>query len=78
MKKSAFCAEVVDRLEKRVAVVKPQIAFFERLGWRGLRALDAIVDHFESMLEAIRDPDGYGVWQIPVISGRVPGLPGDA
>jgi ubiquinone/menaquinone biosynthesis C-methylase UbiE len=34
--------------------------------------LDAIVDHFESMLEAIRDPDGYGVWQIPVISGRVP------
>jgi orotidine-5'-phosphate decarboxylase len=39
----AFLVEVVDRLEKRVAVVKPQIAFFERLGWRGLRALDAVV-----------------------------------
>jgi len=38
-------------------------------------ALDAIIDHFEGMLESIRDPDGYGVWQIPVISGRVPGGP---
>jgi orotidine-5'-phosphate decarboxylase len=40
----AFFEEVVDRLEKRVAVVKPQIALFERLGWRGLRALEAIVE----------------------------------
>jgi orotidine-5'-phosphate decarboxylase len=39
----AFCLEVVDRLEKRVAVVKPQIALFERLGWRGLRALETVV-----------------------------------
>lgn len=35
-------------------------------------ALDEVLGHFESMLGAIRDPDGYGVWQVPVISGRVP------
>jgi orotidine-5'-phosphate decarboxylase len=40
----AFLEEVVDRLEKRVAVVKPQIALFESLGWRGLEALEAVVD----------------------------------
>ncbi len=39
----AFFEEVVDRLDKRVAVVKPQIALFEQLGWRGLRALEAVV-----------------------------------
>ena len=32
----------VDRLAGRVAIIKPQIAFFEQLGWRGLRVLDAI------------------------------------
>ena len=40
----AFLEAVVDRLEKRVAVVKPQIALFEQLGWRGLEVLDALVD----------------------------------
>ncbi len=44
----AFFEEVVDRLEKRVAVVKPQIALFERLGWRGLRALEAIVERCQA------------------------------
>ena len=39
----AFLAEVVDRLEKRVAIVKPQIAFFEQLGWQGLRVLEDVV-----------------------------------
>jgi len=37
-----FLLAVVDRLEGRVAVVKPQIAFFEQLGWRGLRALERV------------------------------------
>jgi len=40
----AFCAEVIDRLEDRVAVVKPQIALFEQLGWRGLQVLEVLVD----------------------------------
>lgn len=38
-----FVCTAVDRLEGRVAIVKPQIAFYERLGWRGLRALERIV-----------------------------------
>lgn len=38
-----FCCAIVDRLVDRVAVVKPQIAFFEQLGWPGFRALAAVV-----------------------------------
>ena len=39
---AAFLAAVLDRLEGRVAIVKPQIAFFEQLGWRGMRVLDGL------------------------------------
>jgi orotidine-5'-phosphate decarboxylase len=39
-----FLGAVIDRVEGRVAIVKPQIAFFEQLGWRGLRALEALCD----------------------------------
>lgn len=37
-----FLGAFVERLAGRVAVVKPQSAFFERLGWRGLRALERV------------------------------------
>lgn len=37
-----FLAAVIDRIAGRVAVVKPQIAFFEQLGWRGLQALESL------------------------------------
>jgi orotidine-5'-phosphate decarboxylase len=37
-----FLTSVLDRIAGRVAVIKPQIAFFEQLGWRGLRVLDTI------------------------------------
>ena len=39
----AFFDAVLDRLEGRVAVVKPQIAFFEAFGARGMAALERIV-----------------------------------
>ncbi len=39
-----FLAAIVERAAGRVAIVKPQIAFFERLGWRGLRALERLVE----------------------------------
>ena len=39
-----FVLALVDRLEGRVAVVKPQIAFFEQLGWRGLQVLERVVE----------------------------------
>lgn len=38
----AFLAAVIDRVAGRVAIVKPQIAFFEQLGWRGLRVLEGL------------------------------------
>ena len=38
-----FLLAVIDRVEGRVALVKPQIAFYERLGWRGLRVLETVV-----------------------------------
>ena len=40
----AFLAAVIDRVAGQVAILKPQIAFFEQLGWRGLRALERLVE----------------------------------
>jgi len=39
----AFCSSIVDRVADRVAIVKPQIAFFEQLGWAGMRALSSVM-----------------------------------
>ncbi|MFP8873020.1 MAG: orotidine-5'-phosphate decarboxylase [Myxococcota bacterium] len=39
----AFCLAVIERAAGRVAIVKPQIACFEPLGWRGVRALERVV-----------------------------------
>ena len=39
----AFLGALIDRLAGRVAVVKPQIAFFEQLGWRGMQLLEKTV-----------------------------------
>lgn len=41
---SFFCA-VLDACAGKVPIVKPQIAFFEQLGWRGLRALERLAGH---------------------------------
>lgn len=38
----SFLTSVLDRLVGRVAVIKPQIAFFEQLGWRGIQVLDGL------------------------------------
>ena len=37
-----FLGAVIDRIIGRVAIIKPQIAFFEQLGWRGIRVLDGL------------------------------------
>lgn len=39
----AFFEDVIDACVDRIPVVKPQIAFFEQLGWRGLRVLEGLV-----------------------------------
>lgn len=38
----SFMTAVLDRVADRVAIIKPQIAFFEQLGWRGMRVLDGL------------------------------------
>lgn len=38
-----FLLAILDRVADKVAVVKPQMAFFEQLGWRGLQVLETVV-----------------------------------
>ncbi len=38
-----FGLEILDLVEDQAACIKPQSAFFEREGWRGVRALERIV-----------------------------------
>ncbi len=38
-----FLLAVLDRYAQQVAAVKPQVAFFEQMGWRGWQVLEAIV-----------------------------------
>ncbi len=33
---------------------------------------DEVVAYFHDMIETLRDPDGYGVWFVPVLSAVVP------
>lgn len=80
----AFSLAVIDRAAGRVAIVKPQIAFFEQLGWRGLRALDRICAHARAaglmvLLDAKRGDigstaEGYAAAYL----GAVAALPVDA
>ena len=39
-----FLTAIVDRIAGRVAIVKPQAAFFEQLGWRGVQALARVIE----------------------------------
>ncbi len=36
---------------------------------------EAFIEHFDEMIDTLRDPFGYGVWQVPVVAGRVPRHP---
>ena len=38
-----FCQAMLDRLAGKVVCVKPQSAFFEALGWRGVEVLDRVL-----------------------------------
>jgi orotidine-5'-phosphate decarboxylase len=44
----AFGLEMVEVLGDLVAVFKPQIAFFERFGWQGLKAAAEVIAHLRS------------------------------
>jgi|HubBroStandDraft_1064217.scaffolds.fasta_scaffold58322_1 orotidine-5'-phosphate decarboxylase len=38
-----FCCRVIDLIAPDVAVVKPQVSLFERLGWRGWQSLERVI-----------------------------------
>jgi orotidine-5'-phosphate decarboxylase len=38
-----FCCRAIDLIAADVAIVKPQASLFERLGWRGWRALERVI-----------------------------------
>jgi orotidine-5'-phosphate decarboxylase len=40
-----FCCRVIDLIAADVAIVKPQASLFERLGWRGWRALERVMQY---------------------------------
>lgn len=40
-----FCCRTIDLVATDVAIVKPQVALFERLGWHGWQALERVVHH---------------------------------
>ncbi len=42
---SAFCREIIDVVASRVAIVKPQVAFFEQLGPAGMQSLADVIAH---------------------------------
>ncbi len=44
-----FCCRLVDLVADCVAVIKPQMALFEALGWRGIRALERVVQHARAL-----------------------------
>lgn len=50
-----FCTGVLEAVREEAVAVKPQIAFFEQFGWRGLRAFQHCVERAAS-------------WGIPVIA----------
>ncbi|HUG60668.1 MAG TPA: orotidine-5'-phosphate decarboxylase [Methylomirabilota bacterium] len=43
-----FGLEMVEALGDRIGVFKPQVAFYERFGWRGLKALEEVMRHIRS------------------------------
>lgn len=44
-----FFTEVIDRLEGRVVAVKPQSAFFEQHGWRGMQVLESLIEKCKNL-----------------------------
>ena len=43
-----FCRGLIDGLHEVVPAVKPQSAYFEMLGWRGMKALEEVISYAKS------------------------------
>lgn len=46
--------------------------FAEVIAQKSSLSLETVVAHFDDILACLRNPEGYFVWQVPVVSGRVP------
>lgn len=40
-----FCTGIIDVVAPLAPAIKPQVAFFEQLGWHGMQALDSVISH---------------------------------
>ena len=40
-----FCCRTIDLIAPEVAIIKPQAALFERLGWRGWHVLERVIQY---------------------------------
>jgi ubiquinone/menaquinone biosynthesis C-methylase UbiE len=49
--------------------------YSEAIGQQTAITRDAAVAYFDQMVSNVRDPRGYAVWMVPVVSARVPALP---
>lgn len=36
------------------------------------KAVDVVRAHFQALVDEVLDPEGYGVWMVPVVAGRKP------
>ena len=43
-----FLLTVIDLVEDKVAIIKPQSAFFEKMGWKGIKVLSNIITYARS------------------------------
>ena len=77
-----FAKAVIDATQENVAAVKPQVAFFERFGWQGWRALQGCVEHAANVgvpviLDAKRgDIGSTATAYADALLGDRPGTPG--
>lgn len=46
--------------------------FAEVIAEQSTLSLDSVLSHFDDILACLRNPEGYFVWQVPIVSGRVP------
>ena len=63
-----FCCRVIDLIAADVAVVKPQVSLFERLGWRGWQALERVIRHARSAGPLVAA--SLAKWQERLVGGK--------
>lgn len=50
-----FCKQIIDNTHDLCVAYKPNVAFFESLGWKGMQTLEKVVDYIPAELFTIAD-----------------------